>query len=101
MCPRVIRLHTLGPIVGGSPPTKDDMLSGTHRNSLQEQVIYSEPALEASTDLAKAFGAHRLMITSTASLAGPGGIAQHMAKDYRAGCVGISQEARPIRRVRA
>jgi hypothetical protein len=46
------------------------MLSGTHRNSLQEQVIYGRPALEALTDLAKAFGAHRLMITSTASLAG-------------------------------
>ena len=51
------------------------MLSGTHRNSLQEQVIYGRPALEALTDLAKAFGAHRLMITSTASLAGPGGLA--------------------------
>ncbi len=61
------------------------MPSGTHRNSLQEQVIYGRPALEALTDLAKAFGAHRLMITSTASLAGPGGLAQHLAK----GCVGI------------
>ena len=26
---------------------KDDMLSGTYRNSLQEQVIYGRPALEA------------------------------------------------------
>ena len=65
--------------------TKEGMLSGTHRNSLQEQVIYGRPALEALTDLAKAFGAHRLMITSTASLAGPGGLAQHLAKDYGAG----------------
>jgi hypothetical protein len=69
--------------------TKDGMLSGTHRNSLQEQVIYGRPALEALTDLAKAFGAHRLMITSTASLAGPGGLAQHLAKDTGAACVGI------------
>ncbi|MGD0335455.1 MAG: iron-containing alcohol dehydrogenase [Xanthobacteraceae bacterium] len=68
---------------------KDDMLSGTHRNSLQEQVIYGRPALEALTDLGKAFGAHRLMITSTASLAGPGGLAQHLAKNYGAACVGI------------
>jgi maleylacetate reductase len=65
------------------------MLSGTHRNSLQEQVIYGRPALEALTDLAKAFGAHRLMITSTASLAGPGGLAQRLAKDSGAACVGI------------
>ena len=65
------------------------MLSGTHRNSLQEQVIYGRPALEALTDLAKSFGAHRLMITSTASLAGPGGLAQRLAKDSGAACVGI------------
>jgi hypothetical protein len=39
------------------------MLSGTHRNSLQEQVIYGRPTLEALTDLGNAFGAHRLMIT--------------------------------------
>jgi hypothetical protein len=64
------------------------MLSETHRNSLQEQVIYGRPALEL-TDLAKAFGAHRLMITSTATLAEPGGLVQHLAKDYGAGCVGI------------
>jgi maleylacetate reductase len=65
------------------------MLSGTHRNSLQEQVIYGWPALEALTDLSKAFGAHRLMITSTASLAGPGGLAQRLAKNYGAACIGI------------
>jgi maleylacetate reductase len=65
------------------------MLNGTHRNSLQEQVIYGRPVLEALTDLGKVFGAHRLMITSTASLAGPGGLAQRLAKDYGAGCVGL------------
>src|SRR5579859_4044098 len=64
------------------------MLSGTHRNSLQEQVIYGRPALEALTELAGAFGA-RLMITSTASLAGPGGLAEQLAKGLGAACVGI------------
>ncbi|HLZ82505.1 MAG TPA: iron-containing alcohol dehydrogenase [Caulobacteraceae bacterium] len=65
------------------------MLSGTHRNSLQEQVIYGRPALEALTELAGAFGARRLMITSTASLAGPGGLAEQLAKGLGAACVGI------------
>ena len=65
------------------------MLSGTHRNSVQEQVIYGRPALDALTELAKAFGARRLMITSTASLAGPGGLAERLAKGLGAACVGI------------
>src|SRR5579859_630978 len=65
------------------------MLSGTHRNSLQEQVIYGRPALEALTELAGAFGARRLMITSTASLAGPGGLAEQLAKGLGAACVGV------------
>jgi maleylacetate reductase len=65
------------------------MLSGTHRNSLQEEVIYGRPAIDALTDLAKAFGARRLMITSTASLAGPGGLAEQLAKGLGATCVGI------------
>ena len=51
--------------------TEDAMLSGTHRNSLQEQVIYGRPTLEALTGLAAGFGAKRLMITSTAALAAP------------------------------
>jgi maleylacetate reductase len=65
------------------------MLSGTHRNSLQEQVIYGRPALEALGQLASEYGARRLMITSTASLAGPGGLAERLAKGLGAACVGI------------
>ena len=65
------------------------MLSGTHRNSLQEQVIYGRPALKALTELTAAFGARRLMITSTASLAGPGGLAGALAKGLGPACVGV------------
>jgi maleylacetate reductase len=65
------------------------MINGTHRNSLQEQVIYGRPALEALGELAKSFGASRLMITSTASLAGPEGLARRMAKDMGPLCVGV------------
>ena len=64
------------------------MLTGTHRNSLQEQVIYGRPALEAVKDLAKAYGAMRLMIVTTASLAGPDGLATRLARDLGAICVG-------------
>jgi maleylacetate reductase len=65
------------------------MLSGTHRNSLQEQVIYGRLALEALKDLANQYGARRLMITSTASLAGPGGLAGQLAKGLGPACVGV------------
>jgi len=65
------------------------MLSGTHRNSLQEQVIYGRPAIEALTDLAKAFGAQRLMITTTASLSAPDGLATRLAGQLGPLCVGL------------
>ncbi len=65
------------------------MLSGTHRNSLQEQVIYGRPALEALRDLAKAFGASKLLITTTASLAGQGGLADSLARGLGDACVGV------------
>ena len=65
------------------------MLNGTHRNSLQEQVIYGRPAVEVLGELAEAFGVGRLMITSTASLAGPGGLAERLARDLGPRCVGI------------
>lgn len=64
------------------------MISGTHRNSLQEQVVYGRPALEALTSLASAFGARRLMLVSTASLSGPGGLATTLARELGDLCVG-------------
>ena len=65
------------------------MLSGVHRNSLQEQVIYGRPALEALRSLATSFGARRLMIVSTASLTGPEGLATALARDLADLCVGL------------
>jgi maleylacetate reductase len=65
------------------------MLSGTHRNSLQEQVIYGRPALETVRELAAAFGARRLLITTTASLAGPDGQAARLATGLGDACVGV------------
>ena len=68
------------------------MLNGIHRNSLQEQVIYGRPALEALAELAAGFSARRLMITTTASLAGPDGLATRLAKDLGDLCVGVFAE---------
>ncbi|HZC17238.1 MAG TPA: iron-containing alcohol dehydrogenase [Caulobacteraceae bacterium] len=68
------------------------MLSGTHRNSLQEQVFYGRPALGALRELASSFGAQRLMITSTASLAGSDGLARRLAAELGPPCVGVFSE---------
>jgi maleylacetate reductase len=65
------------------------MLSGAHRNSLQEQVIYGRPALDAAAELAAAFAARRLMIVTTASLAGPEGLATRLAEELGTACVGV------------
>jgi maleylacetate reductase len=45
------------------------MLSGTHRFPRQDQVTYGRPAAEVLKELAASFGARRLMIVTTASLA--------------------------------
>jgi maleylacetate reductase len=65
------------------------MLNGTHRNSLQEQVIYGRPAVEALKELAAAFGARRLMITSTTALSGAAGLAEQVADELGTTCVGV------------
>jgi maleylacetate reductase len=65
------------------------MLSGIHRNSLQEQVIYGRPAADVVAGLAKSFGASRLLITTTASLAGAEGLSETLAKALGPLCVGV------------
>ncbi|HEY2050652.1 MAG TPA: iron-containing alcohol dehydrogenase [Caulobacteraceae bacterium] len=65
------------------------MLSGTHRNSTQEQVVYGRPALEAVRDLAGQFGASRLLIIATGSLAGENGLGQSLATRLGSICVGV------------
>ncbi len=65
------------------------MLSGTHRNSLQEQVVYGRPALEVVRELAAAWGARRVMITTTASLDGVDGLATGLKAGLGDLCVGL------------
>jgi maleylacetate reductase len=55
------------------------MLSGTHRFPRQDQVTYGRPAAEVLKELAAAYGARRLMIVTTASLAD--GLAAKLAAD--------------------
>jgi maleylacetate reductase len=45
------------------------MITGMHRFPRQDAVVYGRPAAEAVADLARRFGASRLMIMSTRSLA--------------------------------
>lgn len=65
------------------------MLSGTHRNSLQEQVVYGRPALEVVRELAATWGARRVMITTTASLDGVDGLATGLKAALGELCVGL------------
>jgi maleylacetate reductase len=62
------------------------MLSGTHRNTAQEIVTYGRPAVEVVRELAAAYGAQRLMITTTASLAD--NLAGRLAADLGELCAG-------------
>jgi len=62
------------------------MLSGTHRNTAQEIVTYGRPAEEVVRELAAAYGARRLMITTTASLAD--NLAAKLAADLGEICAG-------------
>src|SRR5258707_7151874 len=63
------------------------MLEGTHRFPRQDQVVYGRPAGEVLKELAAAWGASRLMITTTASLAS--GLAARIAQDLGELCVGV------------
>ena len=64
------------------------MLSGIHRYSRQEEVVYGRPAGDALTATARSLGTQRLMITTTRSLAGPGGLATKLAEALGPLCVG-------------
>jgi maleylacetate reductase len=63
------------------------MLSGTHRFPRQDQVTYGRPAAQVLKELAGAYGARRLMITTTASLADS--LAAQLAADLGGLCVGV------------
>ncbi|HEV2364599.1 MAG TPA: iron-containing alcohol dehydrogenase [Caulobacteraceae bacterium] len=55
------------------------MLTGVHRNPRQEEVTYGLAAAGEVRRLADSYGARRLLITTTASLVGPGGLAEKFA----------------------
>ena len=65
------------------------MLNGTHRYTRQEEVIYGRPAGDALAATARSLGAQRLLVTTTRSLAGPGGLATRLAEALGPLCVGI------------
>lgn len=63
------------------------MLTGTHRFPKQDQIVYGRPAAEVVRELAKAWGASRLLLTTTRSLAD--GLAATFAADLGDLCVGV------------
>jgi len=63
------------------------MITGTQRFTRQEQVVYGRPAAEVVKELAAAWGASRLLITTTRSLAGS--LAAQMAAALGDLCVGV------------
>lgn len=63
------------------------MLTGTHRFPKQDQVTYGRPAAEVVAELAKAWGASRILITTTRSLADS--LASKMAASLGDLCVGV------------
>ena len=63
------------------------MLTGTHRFPRQDQVTYGRPAAEVVRELAGTFGAMRILLTTTRSLAQ--GLAAQVAKDLGDLCVGV------------
>ncbi|HSZ52839.1 MAG TPA: iron-containing alcohol dehydrogenase [Caulobacteraceae bacterium] len=65
------------------------MLNGTHRNSAQEQVVYGRPAVDAVRGLAGQVGASRLLVITTASLAGQDGYGRRLAGGLGPLCVGV------------
>jgi len=65
------------------------MLSGVHNFPRQQAVIYGRPAAQVVAETAASLDARRLLITTTRSLAGPGGLAEQFARDLGDLCVGV------------
>lgn len=66
------------------------MLAGAHRFPGQDQVVYGRPAVEVVRELAKAWGARRILLTTTRSLRD--GVAAELAADLGDLCVGLFSE---------
>jgi maleylacetate reductase len=65
------------------------VLSGIHRNPRQEDVVYGRPAAGVVLEAATAFGAARVVVLTTRSLAGPGGVAARLAATLGERCAGV------------
>jgi len=65
------------------------MIEGTHRYPSQDRVIYGRPAAEAVAELAKAYGAQRLLIVTTRSLDKPQGAVASLRAALGDACVSV------------
>jgi len=63
------------------------MLAGAHRFPKQDQIVYGRPAAEAVAELARGWGARRILLTTTRSLAE--GLAKDFARSLGDLCVGV------------
>jgi len=65
------------------------MISGTHKYSRQEEVVYGRPAAEALADVACVRLSTRILVVTTRSLGGPGGLASKIATGLGERCAGV------------
>ena len=70
------------------------MMSGTHRHPKQEEIVYGRPAVEAVKDAAAAYGAKRVLIVTSRSLGGEGGLAASFAHALGERCAGVLGDVR-------
>ena len=56
------------------------MLTGSHRTPRQDEVVYGRPAADTVARLADGYGAKRLLIVTTRSLAGERGLGTRLAR---------------------
>jgi maleylacetate reductase len=68
------------------------MLSGVHRQTLQDRVVYGRPAPQVLGELLDAYGRKRALVVSTRSLSGADGLARAIAAGLGERCVGFYGE---------
>ena len=70
------------------------MMSGTHRHPKQEEIVYGRPAVEAVKDAAAAYDAKRILIVTSRSLGGEGGLAASFVHALGERCAGVFTDVR-------
>jgi maleylacetate reductase len=63
--------------------------TGVHRYPRHEEVVYGRPALEVLNERARRYGAKRLFVVTTRSLAGANGLGTRLAQGLGERCVGM------------